>query len=68
MVENLTIFRQYESAVDHWELRSFCDLASTASTMASKAVKPQLNSVNWPGLQFQVHKYVLNVDSVIKVL
>ena len=39
LVEEHTIFRQYKSAFDHWELNNFCDLASTSSKMASKDAK-----------------------------
>ena len=52
MVENLTIFRQSESAVDHWELQKLCDMASTASKMASTYTKSLLGSPKRAGLQF----------------
>ena len=52
LVEDYAILRLYESDVDHWELRNFCDLASTASKTASKDAKTKLNSLNWLGLKF----------------
>ena len=51
LLENLTIFGQNESAVDHWKLRNFCVLVSTASKMASTYTKSLLSSPKRPGLQ-----------------
>ena len=50
LVEMPTVFCQYESAVEHWELGNFCDMASTASKMASKDAKTQFIGPKWPSL------------------